>query len=91
MDPILTLGLWGQTPEVELEAARDALARGDLPGSVGLVRRRGRGLGSGRRPPARVGRSVSACCSPPSRSACCCWSRPSAAAAADAPSSWPIR
>jgi len=34
MDPILTLGLWGQTPEVELEAARDALARGDLPGSV---------------------------------------------------------
>ena len=34
MDPVLTLGLWGQTPEVELEAARDALARGDLPGSV---------------------------------------------------------
>ena len=34
MDPVLTLGLWGQTPEIELEAARDALARGDLVGSV---------------------------------------------------------
>ena len=32
--PIVTLGLWGQTPEVELTAARDALARGDLDGSI---------------------------------------------------------
>lgn len=32
--PIETLGLWGQTPDVELTAARDALARGDLEGSI---------------------------------------------------------
>ena len=34
MTPLLTLGLWGQTPDVELTAARDALARGDLEGSM---------------------------------------------------------
>ena len=32
--PILTLGLWGQTPEVELASARDAFAKGDLAGSA---------------------------------------------------------
>lgn len=32
--PILTLGLWGLTPELDLAAARDALARGDLEGSI---------------------------------------------------------
>ena len=67
MTPILVLGLWGQTPEVDLDAARDALARGDLDGSVAssslaaaMWARRGRvGPGSGhqhraaarRRPP----------------------------------------
>jgi hypothetical protein len=34
MTPILSLGLWGQTPETELAAARDALARGDLEASM---------------------------------------------------------
>jgi len=34
MTPTLTLGLWGQTPEVDLTAARDALAQGDLEGSI---------------------------------------------------------
>ena len=34
-NPFLTLGLWGLTPDVDLAAARDALARGDLEGSIG--------------------------------------------------------
>ena len=34
MTPTLTLGLWGQTPEVDLTAARDALAQGDLESSI---------------------------------------------------------
>lgn len=34
MTPFLTLGLWGETPEADLAAARDALARGDLEASV---------------------------------------------------------
>jgi hypothetical protein len=34
LSPILALGLWGLTPDIDLETARDALARGDLTGSV---------------------------------------------------------
>jgi hypothetical protein len=33
-NPFIELGLYGETPEVSLDAARDALARGDLEGSV---------------------------------------------------------
>ncbi len=32
--PLLTLGLWSETPETDLIGARDAFARGDLEGSV---------------------------------------------------------
>jgi hypothetical protein len=32
--PLLTLGLWGQTPDVELADARAAFARGDLPAAA---------------------------------------------------------
>ena len=32
--PLVTLGLWGETPEEDLAAARAALARGDLEASV---------------------------------------------------------
>jgi hypothetical protein len=34
LSPVLALGLWGLTPDIDLETARDALARGDLTGSV---------------------------------------------------------
>jgi hypothetical protein len=34
MTPILTLGLWGQTPDAVLAKARDAFAKGDLGGSA---------------------------------------------------------
>ena len=32
--PVVSLGLWGETPEADLVMARDALARGDLDASV---------------------------------------------------------
>ena len=32
--PLLSLGLWGETPEDHLDAARDAFARGDLPAAT---------------------------------------------------------
>lgn len=34
MTPILTLGLWGQTPDAVLATAREAFAKGDLDGSA---------------------------------------------------------
>ena len=34
MTPFLTLGLWGQTPDVELAASRSAFAKGDLEASA---------------------------------------------------------
>jgi hypothetical protein len=34
MTPLVTLGLWGQTPELQLDEARDAFAEGDLAASA---------------------------------------------------------
>jgi hypothetical protein len=34
MTPLVTLGLWGLTPEQELAEARDAFAKGDLAASA---------------------------------------------------------
>ena len=34
MTPLMTLGLWGETPEADLVAAKDAFARGDLAGTT---------------------------------------------------------
>jgi hypothetical protein len=34
LTPIMSLGLWGETPEADLAAARDAFARGDMTASA---------------------------------------------------------
>ena len=34
LTPLMTLGLWGETPEADLAAARDAFARGELAASA---------------------------------------------------------
>jgi hypothetical protein len=34
LTPIMSLGLWGETPEADLAAARDAFARGDMAASA---------------------------------------------------------
>ncbi len=34
MTPFMTLGLWGETPDADLVAAKDAFARGDLAGAT---------------------------------------------------------
>ena len=34
LTPIMSLGMWGETPEADLVAARDAFARGDMAGSA---------------------------------------------------------
>jgi hypothetical protein len=34
LTPIMTLGMWGETPEADLVAARDAFARGDMAAST---------------------------------------------------------
>ncbi len=34
MTPLMTLGLWGETPEADLVAAKDAFAKGDLAGTT---------------------------------------------------------
>jgi hypothetical protein len=34
LSPLMSLGMWGETPEADLVAAREAFARGDLPASA---------------------------------------------------------
>jgi hypothetical protein len=34
MTPLMTLGLWGETPEADLVAAKEAFASGDLAGTT---------------------------------------------------------
>ena len=58
VDLLVTLGLWDETPDADLVAARDAFARGDLS-AVGRRRRRSRSRRGPARPTLGRGRVIS--------------------------------